>query len=168
MAIIHCGFVLPEEFCESRGPSKTRQRVSTGGFWDYFFSLPLLLAKGTKMWVVFRCERPCQFWRTRSTNVPSPSFFPPSGPSFFPRLHRHVTLRGDGWVLEEPCPRAEHSDGLGPLMCPDYLKCQPVFYDYYSFALISAAETSWQLAGFRVKGAGKGGRLCSRPVQEVD
>lgn len=163
MSIIHCGFVLPKEFCESRGPSKTRQRVSTEGFWDYFFSLPLLLAKGTKMWVVFRCERPCQFWRTRSTNVePSPSFFPPSGPSLTPTRDSEGFTVGPGRTVS-PCRTFRWT-----LMCPDYLKCQPVFYDYYSFALISAPKTSWQLAGFRVKGAAKGGTLCSLPVQEVD
>lgn len=77
---------------EYRRPSKTRHWVSTEGFWDYFFSLGLLLTKGMKMWIVFRCDNPCQFWRTRSVNVwPSPF-------SQTILLYPSILTRGVWWV----------------------------------------------------------------------
>lgn len=55
---------------------QTLQNKTLGVQWGIlglFFSLALLLTKGMKMWVVLRCDNPCQFWRTRSLNVqPSP------------------------------------------------------------------------------------------------
>lgn len=51
---------------------QTLQNKTLGVQWGILgllFSLALLLTKGMKMWIVFRCENPCQFWRTRSVNV---------------------------------------------------------------------------------------------------
>lgn len=55
---------------------QTLQNKTLGVYWGILgllFSLTLLLATGMKMWIVFRCDNPCQFWRTRSVDVqPSP------------------------------------------------------------------------------------------------
>lgn len=96
MSIIHYGFLLPEEFCEYRRPSKTRHWVSTEGFWDYFFLPAHLLTKGMKMWIVFRCDNPCQFWRTRSA-VRLPLFH---RPSYFTHQFSHVACGGWKFLIQ--------------------------------------------------------------------
>lgn len=39
------------------------------GILGLLFSPTCLLTTGMEMWIVFLCDHPCQFWRTRSVNV---------------------------------------------------------------------------------------------------
>lgn len=90
---------------------QTLQNKTLGVHWGIlglFFSLTLLLATGMKMRIVFHCDNPCQFWRTRSVNV-QPSHFSQTSP-----LNPSVLTQGSG-----------KGESFGPAGCYSQSKRKP-------------------------------------------